>query len=83
VLATFGEAIRDRVEDKLPHVVAPALVVRGGKDTLVPQAWAEEVVRLLPRGRLLVMPGLPHMIPFKEPRRLAAAVGEFLDEHAP
>jgi pimeloyl-ACP methyl ester carboxylesterase len=80
VFATFGMAIRDRVEDKLPHVSAPTLVVRGGKDHMVPQAWAEEVTGLLPRGRLVVLPGLPHMIPYKDPRRLARVVAEFLGE---
>ncbi len=83
VLATFGESIRDRIEDKLPHVAVPALVVRGGKDRMVPQAWAEQVTRLLPRGRLTVMPGLPHMVPYKDPQGLARCVVEFLTEVTP
>jgi pimeloyl-ACP methyl ester carboxylesterase len=78
VLATFGESIRDRIEDKLPHVAVPALVVRGGKDRMVPQAWAEEVTRRLPRGRLTVLPGLPHMVPYRDPRGLARVVRDFL-----
>lgn len=48
VLAGFGASMRDRIEDKLPHVDAPVLVVRGGQDRMVSQAWAEEVTRLLP-----------------------------------
>ncbi|MDP8931316.1 MAG: alpha/beta hydrolase [Actinomycetota bacterium] len=83
VLATFGESIRDRIEDKLPHVAVPALVVRGGKDRMVPQAWAEEVTRLLPHGRLTVMPGLPHMVPYKDPHGLARRVVDFLAEVRP
>ncbi|MGW3353171.1 alpha/beta fold hydrolase [Nonomuraea rubra] len=80
VLATFGISMRDRVEDKLPHVSVPALVVRGGKDRMVSQAWAEQVTRLLPRGRLAVADGLPHMVPYRDPRGLARLVAAFLEE---
>ncbi|GAA5037850.1 alpha/beta hydrolase [Thermocatellispora tengchongensis] len=79
VLAAFGESMRDRIEDKLPLVQVPALVVRGGKDRMVPQSWAEEVTRLLPYGRLVVMDGLPHMTPYRDPEGLARLVTGFLD----
>ncbi|MFB4278100.1 alpha/beta fold hydrolase [Nonomuraea sp. MTCD27] len=82
VLASFGASMRDRIEDKLPHVAEPVLVVRGGKDRMVSQAWAEEVTRLLPRGRLVVMDGLPHMVPYRDPRGLAREVAAFLEEVA-
>jgi 2-hydroxy-6-oxonona-2,4-dienedioate hydrolase len=36
VLATFGEALRDRIELNLPRVMAPTLVVRGARDPIVP-----------------------------------------------
>ncbi|WP_043636562.1 alpha/beta fold hydrolase [Nonomuraea candida] len=80
VLAGFGASMRDRIEDKLPHVDVPALVVRGGKDRMVSQSWAEEVTRLLPRGRLVVMDGLPHMVPYRDPGGLAREVTAFLKE---
>jgi pimeloyl-ACP methyl ester carboxylesterase len=82
VLAAFGESIRDRIEDKLPLITVPALVIRGGKDRMVPQAWAEEVTRLLPYGRLVVMDGLPHTTPYKDPRKVARTVAGFLSEVA-
>ena len=31
----------------------------GTRDTIVPQAWAEEVARLLPQGELILIPGGP------------------------
>ncbi|MEU1734469.1 alpha/beta hydrolase [Streptosporangium sp. NPDC020145] len=80
VLGTFGESIRDRIEDKLPLVTVPTLVVRGEYDRLVPQPWAEEATRLLPRGRLVIMEGLPHMTPYRDPRGLARIVTDFLAE---
>jgi 2-hydroxy-6-oxonona-2,4-dienedioate hydrolase len=70
-------AVRDRIEKKLPAIQVPALVVRGEKDPLVPTRWAEEVTRLLPFGRLVVIPGAPHAVPYTAPSALARAVEEF------
>ena len=82
-LDTFGRALADRIEDKLPLVQAPTLVVRGARDRIVPQAWAEEVTRLLPRGRLAVVAGAPHTVNFAAPAALAELVRPFLDEMEP
>ncbi|MFI2200408.1 alpha/beta fold hydrolase [Streptomyces sp. NPDC020192] len=78
LVGVFAESLSDRVEDKLPHVCAPTLVVRGARDRLVPQEWAEEVTRLLPAGRLAVVPESGHMVPYRRPRALAALVRYFL-----
>jgi 2-hydroxy-6-oxonona-2,4-dienedioate hydrolase len=53
--------MRDRPEQKLPRVRQPTLVVRGGRDRLVPAAWAREAAELLPAGRLVTVPGYAHM----------------------
>src|SRR5438132_171534 len=68
IRATIRMAIEDRIEDKLPGITAPTLVVRGDKDPLVPQEWAEEVVRRLPKGELKVLPGLGHTINYTAPK---------------
>jgi pimeloyl-ACP methyl ester carboxylesterase len=78
VLTSFTAAMRDRVEDKLPYVAVPTLVVRGEYDRLVPQEWAEEVTRLTPSARLVVVPGMPHMIPFRGPAALVPVIREFI-----
>ena len=52
--------LQDPVEHKLPRIAQPALVIRGAKDPIMPQHWAEEVTRRLPRGRLRVIPGGAH-----------------------
>jgi len=62
VLATYRLALRDRVEDKLPRVVAPTLVVRGPDDPIVSQAWAETVADLLPSGQLVVTDSGAHTL---------------------
>lgn len=80
VVKTFVECLDDRVEDRLPHVAAPTLVVRGERDAMVPRPWAEEVTRLLPRARLVTRAGLGHMVPFADPAGFAALVGRFVTE---
>ena len=75
---TIRMAMEDRIEDKLPGIAAPTLVVRGGNDPLVPQRWAEEVVRRLPRGELRVLPGLGHTINYTAPKEFMTALRPFL-----
>jgi 2-hydroxy-6-oxonona-2,4-dienedioate hydrolase len=62
VLATYRLALRHRVEEQLPRVVAPTLVVRGPDDPIVSQEWAETVAGLLPAGRLVVTASGAHTL---------------------
>ena len=78
VAATFASALEDKVEEKLPGVRHSTLVVRGERDPLVSERWAEEVTRLLPRGRLLVFERAAHGVNYNSPERLARAVLDFL-----
>jgi pimeloyl-ACP methyl ester carboxylesterase len=82
-LRTFRSALADRIEERLPRVLAPTLVVRGERDPIVPQVWAEEATRLLPRGRLVVIPGGPHCVNYSTPKAFARVVGDFLRPPAP
>jgi 2-hydroxy-6-oxonona-2,4-dienedioate hydrolase len=69
-----------RIEDVLPDVRTPTLVVRGSRDPIVSQEWAERVNELLPSGRLAVIRGATHTIPFKYARELAEEVRAFARE---
>ena len=80
VLLTALDALRDRPEEKLPRVQAPTLVVRGERDALVSQRWAEEVAGHLPRGRLVVVPGAPHAVNYAAPSALVREILAFLDD---
>ncbi len=77
-LRTYGIALRDRIEDKLPAVRVPALVTRGDREQVVPQRWAQEAAALLPHGELAVVPDCPHDANYSAPERLAAVVLPFL-----
>jgi pimeloyl-ACP methyl ester carboxylesterase len=70
-------ALHDPVEQKLARVRAPTLVVRGERDALVPQRWAEEVARLT-SSRLVVIPGAAHAVVYSAAAKLAGVARAFL-----
>src|SRR5206468_9104904 len=50
LLATARSALADRIEERLPLITQPVLVVRGERDGFVGQTWAEAAAALLPRS---------------------------------
>ncbi len=77
---TLRYAIEDRIEDRLPHVHVPTLVVGGARDPVVPRGWVEEVARLLPHGRAVLIPRAAHAVNYNSPQELAHVVRMFMDE---
>ena len=80
VLRTFQYSLQDRIEEQLPHVQVPTLVVRGARDPIVSQRWAEEAAHLLPMGQLVVIPGGPHTVNYTNPLELARVFRSFLED---
>jgi len=79
-IRTLRYAFQDRMEEHLPHVQVPTLIVRGARDPIVPQRWAEEVAELLPRSRFVAIPGAAHAVNFNSPRKLVEVIREFLED---
>lgn len=75
---TFFYILQDPIEERLPHVRVPTLVVCGAQDPIVPRRWAEEATRLLPQGRLVVVEEGAHAVNYDAPERLAHLVCDFL-----
>jgi len=48
------------VEDTLPQIQAHTLVVRGNRDPVCPQGWAEEVTALIPNATMVEVEGRGH-----------------------
>jgi pimeloyl-ACP methyl ester carboxylesterase len=71
---TTREMFRDHIEQQLPHVTAPTLVIRGGSDPTVPQSAAVMLTRLLRRGELLVIESEPHCVHYTNPARVWDAI---------
>lgn len=74
---TFQFALHDRIEDKLPLITAPALVVDGERDPLVSKSWAIQASELLTSGRLATIPGAAHALYYNSPGELAHIINEF------
>jgi pimeloyl-ACP methyl ester carboxylesterase len=58
--ANLRPMIDHRMEQVLPRVTAPALVIRAEHDSIIPRYWAREAARLLPAGRYVEVPGRGH-----------------------
>lgn len=77
---TARYALADRMEDRLERIPLPTLVIRGSRDPICPQAWADEIVRRLPQGRLVVIPRKAHTVVNSAVEECATAICEFLNE---
>jgi 2-hydroxy-6-oxonona-2,4-dienedioate hydrolase len=72
-------ALADRIEQKLAQISVPSLVVRGERDAVVPQAWAEEVARKLRAGEVRVIRSKGHALNYSAADELMRAIRPFLD----
>lgn len=70
----------DRIEEKLPGISAPAMVVYGERDFFVPRRWATEVARGLRTDRLFAVPGAGHALNYSAPDELMRLLRPFLSE---
>jgi pimeloyl-ACP methyl ester carboxylesterase len=77
---TFQYAMRDRIEDKLPLITAPTLVIRGSQDPIVSPQWAEQVARLLPNAKLITIEKAAHAVNYNSPQQFARVIQEFTEQ---
>lgn len=80
IVETAWYALHHRIEELLPRIDAPTLVVRGEKDMIVPHRWVAEVASLLPNGRLVEVPEYAHGVERTGAPTLARVIADFLDE---
>jgi pimeloyl-ACP methyl ester carboxylesterase len=69
----------------LPHLLggvrAPALVVWGDDDKIVPRSAGERYAALLPKARLVTVRAAGHCVEMEQPGELATLVSGFIDEN--
>jgi 2-hydroxy-6-oxonona-2,4-dienedioate hydrolase len=76
----FRFMLEDPIEDNLPKVAVPSMVVRGKKDPIAPQHWIDEAARLLRTDRVVVIPGWGHAVQYSAPTQLIDAIRPFLSQ---
>ena len=79
-IRTLQYAFADRMEEHLPRVQTPTLIVRGARDPIVGQEWTEQVHQLLPDSQLVVVRGAGHAVNFNSPDQLVRIVRSFLSK---
>lgn len=60
VLGTLRHCVRHRMEQRLPLVRAPALLLRGEYDSIVPRTWLRQAAALVPDGSCGEVPRAAH-----------------------
>ena len=83
VLRTFQHSLHDHIEDQLPHITAPTLIVYGECHPICSAKWARQLTALLPRGRYAEIPGVAHTLCYTAPAELAAVTRAFLEIRTP
>lgn len=79
-IRTTQYALDDPMREELCHLHVPTLVVRGSRDPICSQRWAEEVAALVPKSQFAVIQGAAHAVNYNSPRDLATLVRQFLNE---
>ncbi|HEX2909987.1 MAG TPA: alpha/beta hydrolase [Chloroflexia bacterium] len=76
-LLTGRAALHDHIEDRLPLIKLPTLIVRGEHDTIAPEKWIEKATSLLPDSGLVRIPEVGHAINYNSPQALAEIIELF------
>lgn len=69
--------LKHPIEERLPKVPCPTLVLQGSDDLLVSRDWAHRAVELLPQGRLCEISGATHTMNAMQPDAYADAFQDF------
>lgn len=75
----YEGAARSSSLDYLPRMHIPTLLVSGGESLTLPPARARQAARMLPQGRLEILPGVGHFIPMEAPDEVLRLLGAFLE----
>ena len=80
VAKTAWSATRHRIEDRLPLVDVPVLILAGDLDRISPLPWTERLTELAARGERRIVEGGAHSMHGSHPDRLAHLVDRFARE---
>jgi pimeloyl-ACP methyl ester carboxylesterase len=67
-----------RLSKRLYRLTAPALVVWGREDQLIPPVYADRWLALVPQAEKVVVADAGHMVPYEQPEAVEQAIVRFL-----
>jgi pimeloyl-ACP methyl ester carboxylesterase len=76
-LAQLGVAMTYRLEDRLPLVTQPVLVLRGSRDIVSGTRWSRSLADSSQDGALMVVAGRPHAVHHSSPALVAEHITSF------
>lgn len=76
-LAGLSEAT---VPTETGTISAPALIIWGERDNLLPGGDAAKLAAAIPRSRVVTYESTGHMVLWEQPERIASDIAEFVDE---
>jgi 2-hydroxy-6-oxonona-2,4-dienedioate hydrolase len=84
LLTTLDDALRDRIEDKLPRFEMPVMIVCGARDPVSPPEWGARLTALVgiatggsaAPATFRSVPGAAHAVPFSHPLVVSGEIAE-------
>ncbi len=76
--ATFAGLMEDDAFEELHTIRAPALIIWGDKDALLPRGDQEALAAAIPCAQLVVYPGAGHVVYWEMPDRVASDLVAFI-----
>ena len=73
-LRTLPAMVGHRLEEALPRVSCPVVLIRGERDPIVPADWLQRLAAVNPRVRIIEVPGVPHVLMHSRPAETARAL---------
>jgi 3-oxoadipate enol-lactonase len=70
---------RDSILEALRHVSAPALVVSGKEDSILPSGLSRRIAQQLPKARHVEVAGAAHLVPVETPDASNRLILDFVD----
>ena len=82
VRMNFDASLAHCIEERIPLVSVPILVLRGEVDAVISRDWARRLATAAPRGRFLEVPGAAHAAHHGRPRWMADVLMDVLADAA-
>jgi pimeloyl-ACP methyl ester carboxylesterase len=78
-VATLREMMRHRIEQRLPLVESPVLLISGVRDAISPPAWLKTLAHVARTARVETVPKEAHVVMFRAAKAVARSIVEEAD----